>query len=233
MQAELQKELEDDKAVYEILSCWCKTNEEEKTKAIELGETKVEALEAEIGEAAAKIQELKATLKDAKDKVNRDFAADQQASSERMKENKEFHTEETDLIGAIQACENAITVLSKHYPSMAQLTGIARSLEPIAGSMMMPHMLNSVQVASLKSFIREAQHPDSFLSMNSQSLAVPGYESGSGQIFGILKQMKEEFETNLAEARKLEAKNVEDYNNLKAANEQEMAATKKAGSQEC
>merc|ERR1719313_1503098 len=88
-------------------------------------------------------------------------------------------------------------------------------------------MLNSIQVASLKSFIRNAQHPDSFLGMSSQSLAVPGYESGSGQIFGILKQMKEEFEANLAEAQKLEAKNVEDYNNLKAAKDEEMAATKK------
>lgn len=225
MQAELQKELEDDKAVYEILSCWCKTNEQEKTKAIELGQSKIESLEADIGEAAAKIQELKATLKEAKDKINKDFAAGQKAASMRMKENKEFHAEETDLIEAIKACEQAIVVLSKHNPSMAQLAGIGKGLEGIAHGMMLPHFLNSIQVASLRTFVRQAQHPDSFLS--TKSLAVPGYESGSGQIFGILKQMKEEFEANLAESRKLEEKNVADYEKMKEAKAEEEAATRK------
>merc|ERR1719337_734583 len=37
MQAELQKELEDDKAVYEMLACWCSTNEKEKTQALRWG----------------------------------------------------------------------------------------------------------------------------------------------------------------------------------------------------
>merc|ERR1719324_2236733 len=143
MQVELQKELDDDKAVYEMLTCWCKTNEEEKTKAIEVGEATIDALEAEIGEAAAKIQELKETLKQAKDKINKDFDALQQAASMCMKENKEFHTEETDLIGAIQACKQAIVVLSKHHPSMTQLSTVGRSLEPLAHSMMIPRMLNS------------------------------------------------------------------------------------------
>jgi len=98
-------------------------------------------------------------------------------------------------------------------------------LEGVANSVMVSHMLNSIQASQLKAFVAHSQHPDSFLGMN--SLAVPGYESGSGQIFGILKQMKEEFEANLSEAQKLEAKNVEDYNALKAAKDEEMAATKK------
>merc|ERR550537_1177424 len=145
MQTELNKELEDDKAVYEILSCWCDKNEKEKTEAIELGEGKIEALTAEIGEAVAKIQELKETLKQAKDKINTDFDAVQQSASMRMKENKEFHAEETDLIEAIKACEQALVVLGKHHPSMTQLSSVGRSLEGIAHSMMLPRMLNSVQ----------------------------------------------------------------------------------------
>merc|ERR1719324_863781 len=225
MQTELQKELDDDKAVYEILSCWCDKNEQEKTKAIELGEDKISALESEIAMAIAKIQELKETLKQAKDSINKNFDAVQQSASMRMKENKEFHTEETDLIEAIKACEQAIVVLSKHNPSMAQMTAIGRSLEGLAHSVMLPKMLNAAQATALKTFVNEVGHPNSFLHMN--TLAVPGDESGSGQILGILKQMKEEFEANLAEAQKLEAKNVEDYNALKTAKAEEMAATKK------
>merc|ERR1719298_121873 len=62
MQDELNKELEDDKAVYEMLTCWCETNEKEKTKAIAEGEANAARLEGELGEAAAKIKELKGKL---------------------------------------------------------------------------------------------------------------------------------------------------------------------------
>merc|ERR1719197_314868 len=70
MQVELNKEMEDDKAVYEMLSCWCETNEKEKVKAIELGEAKQADLEAELGEAAAKMKELKGKIATATDEYN-------------------------------------------------------------------------------------------------------------------------------------------------------------------
>merc|ERR1719169_302879 len=94
MQAELNKELEDDKAVYEMLTCWCETNEKEKTKAIEEGEAKIAQLEADLGEYAAKIKELKALIAESKDKYNGDWEALNKASAMRMKDNKEFHGEE-------------------------------------------------------------------------------------------------------------------------------------------
>merc|ERR1719399_2731431 len=50
------------------------------------------------------------------------------------------------------------------------------------------------------------------------------YNPQSGQIFGILKQMKETFETNLAEMQKEEAENQDAYESLKAAKESEIAA---------
>merc|ERR1719161_1104682 len=63
MKAELAKEAEDDKAVYELLMCWCKTGVQDKTKAIEMGQAKIEQLAAAMGEAAGKIQELKTKRK--------------------------------------------------------------------------------------------------------------------------------------------------------------------------
>merc|ERR1719191_2425004 len=61
-------------------------------------------------------------------------------------------------------------------------------------------------------------------------MAIPGFQSyapQSGQIFGILKQMKETFEKDLAEAQGAEAKALEQFELLKAAKEEEMAAGKK------
>merc|ERR1711972_1116045 len=50
------------------------------------------------------------------------------------------------------------------------------------------------------------------------------YAPQSGQIFGILRQMKETFESNLAAAQKEEAENQKAYEELKAAKEAEIAA---------
>merc|ERR1719389_242552 len=73
MQEELNKELEDDKAVYELLTCWCNTNNKEKTQAIAEGEAKIEQLVADLGEAGAKIQELKQKIAQTKAEYNKEF----------------------------------------------------------------------------------------------------------------------------------------------------------------
>merc|ERR1712100_603285 len=50
------------------------------------------------------------------------------------------------------------------------------------------------------------------------------YAPQSGEIFGILKQMKETFETNLSSSQKEEMTNQKAYEDLKAAKEAEIAA---------
>merc|ERR1719230_1377186 len=50
------------------------------------------------------------------------------------------------------------------------------------------------------------------------------YAPASGEIFGILKQMKESFETNLANSQKEEMQSQKDYEDLKAAKEAEIKA---------
>merc|ERR1719453_1289732 len=49
----------------------------------------------------------------------------------------------------------------------------------------------------------------------------------SGEIFGILKAMKESFETNLAQSQKEETENQSAYEDLKAAKEEEISAGQK------
>merc|ERR1719409_437303 len=90
MKAELNKELEDDKAVHEMMDCWCTTNEKEKTKAIEMGTNRIAELEAMLGETIAKIKELKSKRKATQEEQYKDQAALDEAEELRMKENKEF-----------------------------------------------------------------------------------------------------------------------------------------------
>lgn len=134
MKAELNKELEDDKAVHEMMDCWCSTNEKEKTKAIELGTSRINELEALLGETIAKIKELKSKRKSVQEEQYKDQAALDEAEELRMKENKEFHGAETDLLEAIDATKNAIIVLSKHHPELAQIKAVVRMLQAAKNS---------------------------------------------------------------------------------------------------
>merc|ERR1719355_435274 len=83
--------------------------------------------------------------------------------------------------------------------------------------------MGKAKVDVLRSFLHNAESASSFL-------AIPGMQSyapQSGQIFGILNQMKEDFEVNLSEAQKAEAKAKAAYESLKAAKEDEIATGRK------
>ena len=62
-------------------------------------------------------------------------------------------------------------------------------------------------------------------------MGIPGMQSyapQSGQVFGILKQMKEDFDKDLGEEQESEAKAVEEFEKLKAGKEAEIETAKKA-----
>merc|ERR1719428_905823 len=222
--AELEKELEDDKAVYELMTCWCNSNDQEKEAAIEAGKAKVAELESSMGSDAAKIAELKAKRKETLDEVNADHIALSDATGMRMKENKEFQASETDYLEAIDASKNAIVVLGKHN-SLAQLRTVAHRLLDARVSQIVDNSraVSKAKVEVLRSFLHNAESASSFL-------AIPGMQSyapQSGQIFGILGQMKEDFEVNLSEAQKSEAKAKAEYESLKAAKEDEIDTGRK------
>jgi chromosome segregation ATPase len=229
MKAELNKELEDDKAVHEMMDCWCSTNEKEKTKSIELGEARISELEATLGETAAKIKELKSKRKATQEEQYADQDALGEANEIRMKENKEFQETETDLLQAIDATKNAIIVLSKHNPELAQVKSIARMLQAARVTQLFVKdsgALNQFKAQALKEFLTSADKAS-----ETSFLAIPGMQSyapQSGQVFGILKQMKEDFEKDLGEEQKSEAKAVDEYEKLKAGKEEEIETAKKA-----
>merc|ERR1719171_1261188 len=206
------------------MTCWCKTNNQEKTAAIEAGNAKINELEASMGASAAKISELKAKRKETLDEVNSDHKALMDATGMRMKENKEFQASETDYLEAIDAAKNAIVVLGKHN-SLAQLKTVAHRLLDARVSQIVENSraVSKAKVEVLRSFLHNAESATSFLS-------IPGMQSyapQSGQIFGILGQMKEDFEANLKEARATEAKAKSEYEALKAAKEDEIETGRK------
>jgi predicted nucleic acid-binding Zn-ribbon protein len=63
------------------------------------------------------------------------------------------------------------------------------------------------------------------MSFLQQSASLQAQSGDSGAIFGILKQMKETFETNMENGKKEEAQAASDYGNLKSTKEEELKAS--------
>jgi len=221
METELINDLEDDKKVHDMLDCWCKTNRQEKTAAIELGEEKQSQLEAFLGEAAAKMAEIKTKRNAAHDEVDKDWAALNEAKALRMKENKAFQDENMYLQQTIDAAQQAVVVLSKHHPELAQVKAVARKLRSV--NVLSFKKLSKAQVEALRAFLAEPQPTVSSF------LEIPGmksYAPQSGQIFGILKQMIADFKDDVSGAEQRESDAVREFEELKAAKEKEIQSGK-------
>jgi chromosome segregation ATPase len=218
MQATLQKEMETDQEVYDKLACWCETNDKEKTAAVEVAEQRITSFVSEIEELSAKSSRLDTEIKTLNEEIAQNQEALNKATAIREKELEEFNAEEKDMMQSIQALKNAITVLGKHHEMPAE------SLVSIA-TLIRHHLHSKAQL--LKGTISPDQKR-TLTAFVQQPAGFQSYAPQSGAIFGILKQMKETFETNLSQAQKDELAAQDAFNELKTAKLAELAASKKA-----
>jgi hypothetical protein len=221
MNKQLQADLEDDKDVHEKMTCWCDENEKEKTKAIEDGGIEIERLKAFLGEAAGKIAEMKVKRKETKEELEADQKALSTATALRMKDNQDFAKDEKDTTVAIKAVKDSITVLKKQNTGLIEVRQVASVLKK--ARVAEAPILDNLKRAALKDFLRDAEGATSFLS-------IPGfksYGSQSGQIFGILNQMLDDFESHLTVIQSQEKQAESDYQALKKAKEDQIADGKK------
>merc|ERR1712187_318345 len=131
--------------------------------------------------------------------VDSDIKALNDATSLRDKESKAFEKDEKDTIVATKACEDAVIVLKKHNENVTtgflEIREVAQNLQK--ARVLEIGRLENLKLAALKDFIENGPKDTSFLS-------VPGYKSygpRSGEIFGILNQMHDDFLNHLSEIR--------------------------------
>merc|ERR1719473_84625 len=154
------------------------------------------------------------------------------ATAIREKELAEFNAEEKDLLESIAALKAAITVLSKHHGGSllqvqesqlqeSKLVSVAATLghELQKHGELLRGVLTHKQQREVAAFV---QAPSDYF--DASPTFKQSYAPQSGQIFGILKQMKETFENNLSESQKAEMAAQKAYEELKAALEAQIAA---------
>ena len=225
MLKQLEKEAEEDEEIYDKMACWCETNDKEKTKSIADAEARISDLTTKVEELTASSARLNTEIKNLEKEVAENQAALDKATAIRQKELAEFNAEEKDALEAISALKSAVTVLSKHnsflqIPS-SHLEGIAATVQ----NQMQKHaslfagVLTHKERQEISSFIQSPQ--DYF---DAEPTFKQSYAPQFGEIFGILKQMKETFESNLSASQKEEMANQKAYEEVKAAKEDEIAA---------
>jgi hypothetical protein len=227
MLKQLEHEAEEDEEIYDKMACWCETNDKEKTKSIADAEARISDLTTKIEELTANSARLGTEIKNLEKEVAANQAALDKATSIREKELAEFNAEEKDLLGSISALKAAITVLSKHHGGAflqlprSHVVSVATTLqrELQTHSALLDGVLTHSDRRAAAAFI---QSPEDYF--DAAPTFKQSYAPQSGEIFGILQQMKETFETNLAAAQKEETASQKAYEDLKAAKEEEIAA---------
>ncbi|CAK0863691.1 unnamed protein product, partial [Prorocentrum cordatum] len=211
----LQKEQDEDEEIYDKLACWCETNDREKTKAIKEAEERIAALEASIEEDTASSAQLNTEIKNAEQEVAKHQKSLDEATAIREKELAEFNEEEKEMLQALSALKQAVTVLAKHHG------GASSTFLQVPKSSMLS-VAASLQRLTARTVLTRSQRRvvASFV----QSVHKEGYAPQSGEIFGILEQMKETFEKDLSETQKSETENQKAYEALKAAKLEQIAA---------
>jgi chromosome segregation ATPase len=225
MLKQLEKEAEEDEEIYDKMACWCETNDKEKTKSIADAEARISDLTTKIEELTASSARLNTEIKNLEKEVAENQDALDKATAIRQKQLAEFNEEEKDLLESISALKAAVTVLSKHHSFLqmprSHLVGVAATVqnEMQKHASLLAGVLTHKERKEVASFV---QAPEDYF--DASPTFKQSYAPQSGEIFGILKQMKETFESNLSASQKEEMANQKAYEDLKAAKEAEIKA---------
>jgi chromosome segregation ATPase len=220
MKATLEKEKAEDEELFEKMSCWCETNEKEKNAAVEVANKQIDGLVADIEKHSGMSAQLQAEIAQLEKEIAENTKALDTATAVREKELEEFQGNEKDLVNSLAALKNAILVLSKHHSAFLQgpvSTEVKKAVQAVL-SQTSPKAAPAQHLQRQLAGLLQGKQPGL---TNSGS-----YTPASGQIFGILNQMKDEFESNLSQMQKDEAQAQVDFAQLKKAKQAEIAAGK-------
>merc|ERR1719181_2613705 len=197
--------------------------------AIADAEARIEDLTTKVEEMTALSAQLNTEIKNYEQEVAKNQNTLEQATAMRQKELAEFNAEEKDMLGAISALKSAVTVLGKHNgASFIQADTDLHQMQMLANKVrnvmekhadLLKHRLTQAQRKMVAAFLQSPQ--DYF---DAEPTFSQSYAPQSGQIFGVLSQMKETFESNLDTSQKEETTNQKTYSDMKAAKDDEITS---------
>jgi len=211
MQKEIEAEGVKEKELFDKFMCFCSANTGDLGKAEADAKAKSEEMAAKLKSEEAEKSQLEQELVDHKsdrETAKSDLA---EATTLREKEAAEFSAMKADS-------ETNIASLASAIPAIEKGMGAASLLQMPAGQRLQKLVESYTNMDPM-----DRRQVLAFLQGGSDEMS-----AGSGEILGIMKQMKEEMESNLAGAEKDEAAAVDGFNSLKASKETEIEVATEA-----
>merc|ERR1719460_1181106 len=202
MQKKVEAEGKKEEELFEKFMCYCKNGKGALEASIESAKQKNEQLAEAIKETAPTLKQTKADLKTAQEDRAAAKDAVATATSLREKEAAAFAKESGEFKTNIAAMKKATAAISKGMGGAFLQTSAASVVKNLSITLDM----SSVDREILTSFLAQGQ----------------GYAPASGQIVGILKQMTDTMESDLAKATADEEAAIKDYDGLMAAKTKEI-----------
>lgn len=201
--------LEDD-TLYNATMAWCRTQ----LQGAELlaAEAVQEGLTNDIAGFNATSERLVSEVSTLKAEAAAHADSLKTAAAMREKSSGEFHTTEKNLLESVSGLKGALTVLGNRTTllqvPLETFKGIADTVqgEMVKNAAFFNDRLSTSSRELLENFVKRPS-----------LLQDPVYSPRSGEIFGVLDQMRETFEIDLSKAQATEAKAVQDHQALTSA----------------
>merc|ERR1719183_3229760 len=215
---------EEDRKLHAKFTCYCETQESTKTQEVEDLTSKIAFLESKIGGAQGSTGKLSSECAELKSDMAANEQARANAQSIRDKENAAFTELEADLVAALDQMKNAIDTLSEVGADQTKSAG-ADMKQFMAGGFLQSKSKATASLKAVSMLLDKKQN--AVLSSFLQAPFTGTYSSQSGEVMGIIKNMKDTFEENLADARKTEKtqkKEFDEFMDVKQTAFDEMSA---------
>jgi predicted nucleic acid-binding Zn-ribbon protein len=213
MAQKVESEGKKEQEMFDKYMCYCETGESDLKKSIDAAETKIPQLQSSIEEATAEKNKLKNEIERAKSDLEEATSSLESATSLRERDAQTFATQSAEDKANIEALGKAVVAVEKGMGSGFLQTKAATIIRSLTVSMDMSSSDRDLLSA--------------FLSGGQSDSESETYAPQSGEIVGMLKQMKETMEKDLSDATSAEGKAKTDFESMSASkNEQIQALTR-------
>eukprot|EP00930_Biecheleria_cincta_P038707 TRINITY_DN2658_c0_g1_i1.p1 TRINITY_DN2658_c0_g1~~TRINITY_DN2658_c0_g1_i1.p1 ORF type:complete len:679 (-),score=227.07 TRINITY_DN2658_c0_g1_i1:43-2031(-) len=208
MQEQLEAEAKEDEKTYENFKCWCTKNTEEKGKSVKDAQRALKEKKLRKAELVSKSQRLKGEVESAEDEKAEKEAQLQKQKALRAQERKEYLADKGRLTGDLTSVDAAEAQFG-NATGFLQRSQVGKA-SSLVQQLLKKHskMLNSHDRETLEAFVQEDP------------------SGGSSQVIGILQGMHDDFANDLAQLESDEAKRSSAFEQLAAALNEEIEATR-------
>lgn len=222
MQDQLMSDKKAEEEMFDKMACWCKVNGAGKTDAVDVAGRKISDLDSRIQAMTAKASQLESSIKQLEEEVATNTASLSASTNMRDEEHSQFNANEKDMLLSIDSLKHALVVLAK---SQGQGGGKYSFLQQSSESSEFASVKARLRGITTDDLLNQILTKDERSSLHEFMQA--GYAPQSTEILGVLKQMKVEFEKNLADMQGTEKTSGSEFAALKSAKNAELKAGEK------